>query len=63
MATTSDGAPAPQAGILTPKERMIRALTGQPPDRLPAAQPLGKHRKAGTTARPGKRHPHPYVKD
>ena len=38
MATTPDGVPVPQAGILTPKERMIRALTGQQPDCLPAAQ-------------------------
>ena len=29
--------PALEAGTLTPKERMVRALTGQRPDRLPAA--------------------------
>ncbi len=38
MMSKTDGFPAPQAGTLTPKERMIHALTGQKPDRLPAAQ-------------------------
>jgi len=38
MTTTPGGIPDLQAGTLTPKERMVRALTGQKPDRLPAAQ-------------------------
>jgi uroporphyrinogen-III decarboxylase len=37
MTTAPDGIPALQARTLTPKERMVRALTGQKPDRLPAA--------------------------
>jgi len=37
MTTIPGGIPALQAGALTPKERMVRALTGQTPDRLPAA--------------------------
>ena len=38
MKSTPDRIPVLQAGSLTPKERMVRALTGQKPDRLPAAQ-------------------------
>ena len=37
MTTTPADIPDLQAGTLTPKERMVRALTGQKPDRLPAA--------------------------
>ena len=38
MTTEAEGFPALQAGTMTPKERMVRALTGQRPDRVPAAQ-------------------------
>jgi len=37
MKSTPDRIPVLQAGSLTPKERMVRALTGQKPDYLPAA--------------------------